>query len=790
MLTNAVRRDRRKWQVVATTSAVAILGSLVFAIWALATSEKLSPLDIATLLGVPIAVIGLAVGAVALRRSVEGKDAELARTNANRLAEQVWDSERRVKIQLLGVDTQRINLTYDLQPATARAATAPEVGLTFADQHATHPDVLQYYRSTQHQRLVVTGAAGAGKTVLALELMLALIDGRTDGQRVPVRISLAQWDTAQPLSTLLVERLVDAYGFTSREANGLIDRELVLPVLDGLDEMDRLRPDGTPDPEAPRARAALEQLNGYRDDSVPGSLVLTCRTGHYDALTPVPVSESRLIDAARVVIAPIDTHRAIKYLSDRMMDADRWQRLIDHLDTQPTSPLAATLSTPWRLCLTATVYRDEGDPSELLGHTNGDDLDQHLLSRYIPSVIGKPLETFSPHNYEPEDVHRWLHHLTRHLAGTPTSAPATDITLHQLWTLAGTTRVRITDLILTFLAIATACYLGLVAGLYLDPEAFWGPSGDDGVAAAIEMAALASFVTFRPTPSPNRLHINRGRLQGRFRTRFWAGFKAWFVVGLVDGFMLGLSVSLWNPEAAGKWAPFSIIGGITAGVATGLIGGSMSGLAGGFAGGFKAWFRGSFTFAIAFSGLYLLSRFYLGGDDSPFNDLFGEFLFDVAGLGMMLGVVGGLVGGFMRGFKVEPTTVTDPREVIRGDAVYGLLIGPLVGLMTTLLVGLVVGSVALLDGQEDAVGNGLIVGIAVGVAAGCVVGLASGFGRAARRYMVFLLCSRGKLPFRLWGFLDWAVKAGLLRYSGSGYQFRHRELQQWLADNPRPLPRP
>ncbi|MEU8703536.1 NACHT domain-containing protein [Streptomyces sp. NPDC048680] len=783
MLTKAVRRDRRKWQVVAAASAVAILGSLVFAVWAIVTGEELSRLDIATLAGVPIAVIGLAVAAVALRRSVEGKEAELARANANRLAEQVWSSERRVKNQLLGADTQRINLTYDLQPATTRASTAPEVGFTFADEHATLPNVLQYYHSTQHQRLVVTGAAGAGKTVLALELMLALIDGRTDGQRVPVRISLAQWNTAQPLSTLLVKRLVDTYGFTSREANGLIDRELVLPVLDGLDEMDRLRPDGTPDPEAPRARAALEQLNGYRDGSEPGPLVLTCRTGHYDALAPVPVSESRLIDAAHVVIAPIDTRRAIDYLRGRMMDAHRWQRLIDHLDTQPTSPLATTLSTPWRLCLTATVYRDEGNPSELLDHTSGDELDQHLLSRYIRAAIGNPLKKLHPHNYEPNDVHHWLHHLARPLVGTVASAPATDITLHQLWTLAGTTRVRIADLILTFLVIAPVCYLAP-----FPDEVFSVSRRSDHTLLAIGMAALASLAVFRPTPSPNRLHINRGTPQGRFRSRFWAGFKAWFAVGLVDGLAIGLSEILNDPELAGEALSTFIPPGVIVGVLTGLIGGSMSGLAGGFAGGFKAWFMGSFAVAFVFLGLLYLSSLPLDDVDFPF----GVFLFGVTAVGVALGLVGGLVGGFMRGFKAVPTvaTVVDPREVLRGDMVYGLLIGPLVGLMAALLVGLVVGSAAWLDGQEDAVGNGLIGGTAVGVAAVCVVGLASGFARAARRYMVFLLCSRGNLPFRLWAFLDWAVKAGLLRYSGSGYQFRHRELQQWLADNPRPLPHP
>ncbi|MER5411010.1 hypothetical protein [Streptomyces sp. NPDC002769] len=55
---------------------------------------------------------------------------------------------------------------------------------------------------------------------------------------------------------------------------------------------------------------------------------------------------------------------------------------------------------------------------------------------------------------------------------------------------------------------------------------------------------------------------------------------------------------------------------------------------------------------------------------------------------------------------------------------------------------------------------------------------------------MFLLCSRRRLPFRLGLFLDWTVTAGLMRYSGPAYQYRHRELQHWLRQHPQPPPDP
>ncbi|MCX4967051.1 NACHT domain-containing protein [Streptomyces sp. NBC_00654] len=759
------------------------MASVAFAVWAIIADEKHEPPDTATLLGVPIGVIGLVIAVVALRKSAEDNGVELARSRAGKLARQVRESESRVRSQLLGADTRRINLTYVLHSATARVATAPPAGRTFDDGPATLPDVLEYYRSTQPRRLVVTGAPGAGKTVLALELMLALIKHRGEGDPVPVRIPLAQWDTTQPLTTLLVQRLVEAYKWPTGMAAGLVAHGMVLPVLDGLDEMDPLRTDGTPDPEAPRARAALEALNAYQDGLEAGPLVLTCRTGHYDAFAPV----SRLIDAARIAIAPIDTRHAVAYLRDRARDAPRWQPLIDHLDTQPAGPLATTLSTPWRLCLTATVYHRDGNPSELLHHPDGHDLDQHLLARYLPSAVAN---TPNPHHYQPDDVHRWLHHLTGHLTGTTTNAPATDITLHHLWTLAGTTRVRIADLLLTTLTLAPACYLATVFASD-SAYAFSFALAETGfvwffaspvlgnykfpVILFVAFTAFTGIIAFRPTLRPNRFRITRGTLQGGFTARFWAGFKTWFTVGFTIAITDVITNSIGIPDSIG--IADAITDAITdaavmaLSIETGLIGGFMGGLAGGFADGFKAWFRGWFTVGLVVNlglGVWLGVWFGLW-------------------LALALALVGGLAGGFMRGLKGEPTTVANPREIIRDDMVYGLLVGPLAGLTAGLLVGLTAG---LLIGRTAGLPAGLTAGLLAGFTAACmvglVVGLASGFAGAARRYGVFLLCSRGKLPFRLGIFLDWTVTAGLLRYSGPGYQFRHRELQQWLADHPHP----
>lgn len=217
----------------------------------------------------------------------------------------------------------------------------------------------------------------------------------------------------------------------------LVRHHRVLPVLDGLDEMDPTPPDGMPSAGAARALAALRALNAYQEGRSPGPLILTCRTTHYDALA----SRTRLLDAARIDIDPVPAQDARTYLLQRANDPTRWQLVLEALGEDPSGPLAATLSTPWRLCLAATVYARDGDPADLLRHSTPDELDEHLLARSIPAATA-----LYPGRYDAARTHRWLARLAAHLdAPSPGpglnspagSRPGTDLVLHQLWPLAG-----------------------------------------------------------------------------------------------------------------------------------------------------------------------------------------------------------------------------------------------------------------------------------------------------------------------------------------------------------------
>ena len=69
-----------------------------------------------------------------------------------------------------------------------------------------------------------------------------------------------------------------------------------------------------------------------------------------------------------------------------------------------------------------------------------------------------------------------------------------------------------------------------------------------------------------------------------------------------------------------------------------------------------------------------------------------------------------------------------------------------------------------------------------GLTFGLAVGLAGASSAWTRYYIsVGINAARRRGPLRFGEFLHWAQQAGLLRVSGIAYQFRHRQLQDWLT---------
>ncbi|MFH0245848.1 NACHT domain-containing protein [Streptomyces sp. HK10] len=274
-----------------------------------------------------------------------------------------------------------------------------------------------FYRGLRPGRMVITGTpsggrggrsggdAGTGKTVLALSLILGLARERSPQEPVPVRLSAASWP-GNEIRDWLRTHLADVYRLSRREAARLVEANLVLPVIDGLDEMDR----GTAPGYTSRAADLLRCMERFEHGGAHCPVVVTCRHAHYQALVEAG-TEPRIV--ARIAVARVDASRAHRYLSQRVAGTERgrarWQPVLSALDTVAADPagpvpaehtlLAQTLDTPWRLTLAATVFEERTtdgryvrDPADLLALATGGHLYEYLLkTEYIVPCVGPHL---------------------------------------------------------------------------------------------------------------------------------------------------------------------------------------------------------------------------------------------------------------------------------------------------------------------------------------------------------------------------------------------------------------
>lgn len=375
---------------------------------------------------------------------------------ADRLAIEVRTREEQDRKQLLGGSDRTINTRFTFVPAPAHNATG-------AARHGTVENVAGYYSALRPGRLVITGAPGAGKTVLALHLLLLLLADRAPGDPVPVRLSLSSFDPYHnTLQGWIADHLTRAYRLRPRAAAALVAARLVLPVLDGLDEMEA----DTHPRHAAHAKAALEAMNDYLHGTAKGQLVVTCRSAPYDALEGMAAWAQ---DAARIEIAPVSATAARAFVISRTPEPTRWEQVLDALRADPMSVLARGLSTPWRLTMAVSVYDQRTpdgtwvrDPRELLNLAlqTPEEIRDHMMGLLIPAATSQSHPPVAAHvsaaRYTPQQVQAWLTVLACYLHTNITTArviggrqlPGTDMVLHELWPLASARRPRVVHTLL------------------------------------------------------------------------------------------------------------------------------------------------------------------------------------------------------------------------------------------------------------------------------------------------------------------------------------------------------
>lgn len=122
-------------------------------------------------------------------------------------------------------------------------------------------------------KLLILGNPGSGKTTTLLELARCLlIRARKNPQEpIPILLNLAEWKQDYPdFASWFIDRLQQKYGIPTKLGNYLLDKQQLLPLLDGFDEVNSHR-----QPEC------LQKLNQLVENFQPQHLVVCSSLAAY-----------------------------------------------------------------------------------------------------------------------------------------------------------------------------------------------------------------------------------------------------------------------------------------------------------------------------------------------------------------------------------------------------------------------------------------------------------------------------------------------------------------------------
>jgi len=507
-------------------------------------------------MGLLLGVGQLGVAALTFRLASRAASASVEpRTALTRAADALAASVRRQWNDEIGNRRLRHPRPLQLCWEPVRGLAAPPPNIVIAGGRLEGADsidlpasnLVREFRALPTPQLLILGEPGAGKSTLAILFVLAALGRATPGnagrvdpaEPVPVLLTLVSWNPElESIRDWVARRIAEDYPelrntvlYGPAAPHRLVDEGLVLPVLDGLDEL-----------PATLITAAIDGLNDVSGRGGLSTVVLSRRTEYETAVA----ATSRLSQAAVLDIQRISVQDSIEFLTaPEPTGSTRWDPVTTRMRADPTGPLAAALSTPLMTSLARTVYGASGnDPGDLCTLQSATAIENHLLERLLPTAYPRP---------DAELTRRSLALLAHHLEHRLQTTNLAWWQLHRLLP-----RAVPVVLVTVLLGILTAI-LALVAKSLTDVR---GPGSANGLVRSLAAMSLgnclllglafglaAGFVA-----AVNTLRSSRRQPGHQSRSAaIWAVTAATLRDGLSAGLILAASTAMFVPPQDQFW---------------------------------------------------------------------------------------------------------------------------------------------------------------------------------------------------------------------------------------------
>lgn len=243
--------------------------------------------------------------------------------------------------------------------------------------------IVDIFDEMQH-RLLILGKPGSGKTTMLLTLADALLRRADDDplHPTPVVFNLASWvEQRNPLDVWLVSELNIRYNVARKVAQRWVDNDELLPLLDGLDEV-----------QEEHRNNCVNAINQYQQDHMV-FVVVCCREAEYQGLTkPLKLQGA-------VLLCPLMPRQIDAYLDRAVPEVTALRSVIQRdpeLYEMARSPLMLNVMT--FACYDSD--RQDTSPAGAIG-----DRYQQLLDRYVRRMF---LHRGSRHQYSVHNALHWL----------------------------------------------------------------------------------------------------------------------------------------------------------------------------------------------------------------------------------------------------------------------------------------------------------------------------------------------------------------------------------------------
>lgn len=266
-----------------------------------------------------------------------------------------------------------INLGKEAQPEQVRRIWDVDVKIGDRPQRplSRETEIIEVFDDEDVAgRLLILGAPGSGKTTTMLELAAELTRRAEDDpeEPMPVLFNLSSWkDDKQPISEWLVGELNLKYGARKDIGKNWVEGRRLLPMLDGLDEL-----------ESGRQELCVGAINDLlRGECRPGFLVVCSRLEEYE------LYQSRLLLNGAVCLQPLTEVQIEGYLEECQRPG-LWSTV------REDAALLELVRTPLLLSMTVVAEISMAEWGEL--GSSGERL-SYLLDAYVVRMLGEELKS-------------------------------------------------------------------------------------------------------------------------------------------------------------------------------------------------------------------------------------------------------------------------------------------------------------------------------------------------------------------------------------------------------------